>query len=87
MRPPDWFQIGAVIPADKSGRVERRVHAKAFGTTVTACGLPAANMQREWDLAFDVQDRGACPDCREAIATWVRTGAGTTTLKRADSAG
>jgi hypothetical protein len=69
MRPRDWFEIRPFVPLDRRNERQTRVHAKAFGTTLTACGLSASNMHKDWNVAFRAGAPGTCQVCARAIAT------------------
>jgi len=53
LKPHKWFQVVELGSWSRELKAERRVHAKSFGTTMTACGRSALNMRRDWDVAFE----------------------------------
>jgi hypothetical protein len=56
-------------------------HAKTFGSTVTACGIPTLSWRKFWGLPFEMSDGGsgagsgaagrpaACPECVQALVS------------------
>jgi len=63
-----WFQVAQYGRPMRPGSAICRVHAKTFGTTTTACGIPALNMLREWELPTINATGEACAECRRIIA-------------------
>ena len=43
-------------------------HAKAMGTAVTACGLPAASWVKLWDVPFARAPQPTCRQCFDLVA-------------------
>jgi hypothetical protein len=42
-------------------------HARAVGSSVTACGLFAVGWQLFWDIPFDAASPQVCQECAQAI--------------------
>lgn len=64
--PSDWFCATEIAFSERTGRIVV-VHAKRFGTNATACGRPATNMRKDWDLRFDAGDGSPCSWCAELV--------------------
>jgi hypothetical protein len=56
-------------------------HAKRMGTTVTACGQPAATMTKLFEVAFPISGQN-CPDCLAAVRDHERARRARTTTGR-----
>jgi hypothetical protein len=62
--PPVWFEAtdhlagSSETPSQRGG-----THAKRFGTTLTACGLNAANFDKAWSRPFGACSVDPCPQC------------------------
>jgi hypothetical protein len=68
-RPHRWFRAAELGRTPHRREAAPRIHAKAFGTDLTACGVNASNMLKEWDQAFDRRHPLACQTCSSAITT------------------
>jgi hypothetical protein len=73
--PPALFEAVEQYSLNWTGRERRRrVHAKAFGTTLTACGRNALTLEKIWYCAFDPYGSQACPECAEVVREGQRPG-------------
>jgi hypothetical protein len=63
-----WFLVAEYVRPIKPGSAMCRVHAKTFGTTTTACVIPALSMRPPWELPTVSALEEACVECRRIIA-------------------
>lgn len=57
-----WFQVvGPPLRGDPPDGP--RIHAKTYGSTVTACGIDAQNLDKLWGTAFDHESPVSCRAC------------------------
>ena len=62
--PPVWFEATDWLTRSSKTRSRRGgTHAKRFGTTLTACGLNAANFDKAWGRPFAASSVDPCLKC------------------------
>lgn len=67
-KPQQWFQAVAVLRGVEGEARAQKIHAKEFGTLITACGIQSGTLHKEWSRAFQPDDSRACSACR---AVWL----------------
>ena len=67
--PHRWFETETLAPrAHPSSTAIRLIHAKAYGTMFTACGVDAGTFTKRWERPFRCFQQDACLECSELVA-------------------